>query len=163
MSVIIISVILDAWSFVALLFSNGFVGAAMSRGSNIIGLPSYITDNLGEALFVLVPILFVVWVYVSSNKEKYPKFDIVMSVAVTIIFVIPWLVTFVTIKLSDQKFNQDKAAFEASGRIIQIYGCEFKIFPDNSSYQELGAVPGQVCTDPVAVWTSAYKLGETKY
>lgn len=157
-----ISVILDIWFFIALIFSNGFGGAAFSRGIKIIGLPSFLTDYL----WIIFPIAIVVWVYIDSNKNKYqnyPKFEKFMLILITIIFISPWLFGFTAIKLSDQKYAEDKVTHEASGRILQIEGCQFKVFPDNSSYEDLGPVPGQTCRDPIGVETRAYQRGEFKY
>lgn len=153
-----ISSILDIWFVLALILSNGYAGAAFSRGMKIIGLPSFFTDYL----WIILPIAIVVWVYIDSNKDKYPKFEKPMQVLITLIFIFPWLFGFIAIKLSDQKFIEDKASFEASGKIVQIEGCQFKIFPDNS-YQNLGPVPGKICRDPIGVETRAYERGEFKY
>ncbi len=156
-----ISVILDIWLVLALMFSNGFGEAAFSRGMKIIGLPSFVTDYL----WIVFPIAIVVLVYIDFNKNKYsnyPKFEKLILIFFTLIFISPWLFSFVAIKLSDQKYVEDKAIREASGRLIQIEGCQFKIFPDNS-FQELGSVPGQICRNPVGVWTRAYQKGEIKY
>lgn len=160
--VIGISAILDIWCVMALMFSNGFGEAAFSRGMKIIGLPSFLIDYL----WIIFPIAIVVWVYIDSNADKYsdyPKFEKLMLIFVTLIFIFPWLFGFITIKLSDQKYINDKNAYEASGRILQIEGCQFKVFPDNRSYEELGSVPGQTCHDPIGVEMRAYERGEFKY
>ncbi len=156
-----ISVILDIWFVLGLMFSNGFGGAALSKGMKIIGLPSFVTDYL----WIIFPIIIVVWVYIDSNKNKYPnypKFEKLMLVFITFIFIFPWLFISIAIKLSDQKFAEDRAAFEASGKLIQIEGCQFKIFPDGT-YQELGPVSSQTCRDPIGVETRAVQRGEFKY
>lgn len=149
-----ISIILNIWLGAAILFSNGFVEAALSRGNSIMGLPSFIMNYF----WILFPIIIVVWVYASSNKERYPTFEKVMVILLTMAFVYPWLFSFVAIKLSDQKFTADKAAFEASGRTIKIGSCVYKVFPDNS-WSPRGSVMGQTCTDPESLWIETYPNG----
>ena len=151
-----ISGILDIWFGVAVLFSNGFGETALSRGSGIIGLPSFITDYL----WILFSIIIVVWIYAASNNDKYPTFEKIMIILVTLVFVCPWLFSFVAIKLSDQKFTADKAAFEASGRTIQIDSCLYKVFPDNS-WGPRSSVIGKNCADPEGLWMKTYPNGLT--
>ncbi len=151
-----VSFILDVWFGAAILFSNGFGGAALSRGSSIIGLPSFITDYL----WILFPIILVVWVYASSNRDKYPTFEKVMIVLVTLIFVFPWLFSFFALKLSDQKFAADKASFEASGRTVEIGSCSYKVYPDNS-WSPRGSVAGKTCNDAEGLWIRTYPEGLT--
>ena len=157
--IIVVSVLLDFWSFAVLLFSNGFGGAALSRGATILGLP---TSSFGY-VWILFPIIIVVWLYATSNGEKYPTFEKLMIVLVTLIFIFPWAFTFITIKLSDQKYTQDKAAYNASCRPVTIQGFQYKICPDGN-YQMVGVTPGtQAYNESIKVETEAYQAGEFKY
>jgi hypothetical protein len=79
------SAILDILLYTGVLFSAG-LGAHSSK------VPSFSDDALVIFGILFVPfVLIITWVYISSNKEKYPRADIVMSGIVTLMFIFPWL------------------------------------------------------------------------
>ena len=110
--IILISSFLDILALISLMFSNGFIGAAVSRGMGVIGLSS----SIFPYLIPLFPILFVIWIYVTSNEDKYPKLGIYLTIFVTILFTLPWFLTYITVKLSNQKYKEDSATHEVFGK-----------------------------------------------
>lgn len=81
---IALSAILDVVLYAGLLSVAG-LGAHSNK------VPSFSQDALVIFSIIFVPLtLIITWVYISSNKEKYPRADVVMSGLVTLMFILPW-------------------------------------------------------------------------
>jgi len=79
-----LSAILDLALYAGLLSVAG-LGTYSSK------VPSFSEDALVIFGMLFVPFaLIITWIYVSSNKEKYPRADVVMSGLVTLLFILPW-------------------------------------------------------------------------